>query len=280
MITPLLWVAMPDSLVSDAAHLRDKTLKVGMIGRACSIFGVSRIYLYKDGIENYEEDGKTIRTLLEYMETPQYLRKKLFGRLSALTYAGLLPPLRTPHHKLEVPISSIRVGDFREGVTMKIGGRTLVDVGLSSPIPLEGTAKEDERVTIVFTSPFPNPKCRMVKKDEAKDYWGYEVKQAPSLGKLVKSVKVDLVILTSRKGRMVAELWPDLIRETKKARSILLVFGSPKRGVFEILSEEGMNPVQISGFTINTIPDQKTATIRTEEALLASLTILNLAIHL
>jgi predicted SPOUT superfamily RNA methylase MTH1 len=71
-----------------------------------------------------------------------------------------------------------------------------------------------------------------------------------------------------------------LINEVKRANSILLVFGSPRRGVFEILSDENMNPIQISKFTVNSIPDQKTATVRTEEALLASLAILNLAIHL
>ncbi|MEM3382438.1 MAG: putative RNA uridine N3 methyltransferase [Nitrososphaerales archaeon] len=280
MITPQLWVAIPDSLVSDLYHLRDKTSKLGMIGRACSIFGVSKIYIYKDLSGNYEEDGEIIKTILEYMETPQYLRKRLFKQLKTLTYAGLLPPLRTPHHKLEIPLSDVKVGDLREGVAIKSGDRILVDVGLSSLIPLEGMVKNGERLTVIFTSKHPDLRCRVAKKEEIKDYWGYKVKTAPSLGKLVKSIKSDSIIFTSKKGRIITELWSELIDEVKKANSILLIFGSPKRGVFEILSDENMNPIQISKFIINTIPDQKTVTVRTEEALLASLAILNLAIHL
>ncbi len=280
MIAPQLWVAIPDSLVSDSYHLREKTSKLGMIGRACSIFGVSRIYIYKDLSGNYEEDGETIKTILEYMETPQYLRKRLFKQLKALTYAGLLPPLRTPHHKLEIPLSDVKVGDLREGVAIKSGDRILVDVGLSSLIPLEGMVKNGERLTVIFTSKHPDLRCRVAKKEEIKDYWGYEVRSAPSLGKLVKSIKSDLIIFTSKKGRIITELWSELIDEVKRANSILLIFGSPKRGVFEILSDENMNPMQISKFIINTMPDQKTATVRTEEALLASLAIFNLAIHL
>ncbi|MGQ9468655.1 MAG: putative RNA uridine N3 methyltransferase [Nitrososphaerales archaeon] len=280
MIAPQIWVAIPDSLVSDSAHFRDKTSKIGMVGRACSIFGVSKIYLYKDLSGDYKDDCEIIKTILEYMETPQYLRKRIFKQLKALTYAGLLPPLRTPHHKLEISLSDVKVGDLREGVAIRSGERILVDVGLSSLIPLEGFAREGDRLTVIFTSPFPDLRCRVAKKDEIKDYWGYEVKIAPLLGKLVKSIKADLIIFTSRKGKLINEVWSDLIDEVKRARSIMLVFGSPKRGVFEILSNENMNPMQISKFTINTMPDQKTATVRTEEALLASLAILNLAIRL
>ncbi|MEM3437296.1 MAG: putative RNA uridine N3 methyltransferase [Nitrososphaerales archaeon] len=280
MVDSELWVAMPDSLVSDSSHLREKTSKLGMIGRACSIFGVSKIYIYKDLSGNYEEDGEIMKTILEYMETPQYLRKRIFKQSKALTYAGLLPPLRTPHHKLEIPLSDVKVGDLREGVAIKSGDRMLVDVGLSSLIPLDGRAEEGERLTVIFTSKHPDLKCRVAKKDEIKDYWGYKVKKVPSLGKLVKSVKTDMTIFTSRKGRMITEVWLELINEVKRANSILIVFGSPKRGVFEILSDEKINPMQISKFTINVIPDQKTATVRTEEALFVSLAILNLAIHL
>ncbi len=280
MVAPQLWVAIPDSLVLDSSHLREKTLKVGMVARACSIFGISKIYLYKDGSGDYQEDCGIIKTILEYIETPQYLRKRIFEQSTALAYAGLLPPLRTTHHKLEIPLSSVRVGDLREGLAMKSGNRIVLDVGLSSLIPLEGMAREGERLTIIFTSPFPDLKCRVAKKDEIVDYWGYKVEIAPSLGKLVKSIKTDLIIFTSRKGELISGVWHELIDEVKNARSIMLVFGSPKRGVFEILSDENMIPMQISKFTINTIPDQKTATVRTEEALLASLAILNLVVHM
>ncbi|MCP8304345.1 MAG: hypothetical protein H3Z50_02580 [archaeon] len=280
MIPQQLWIALPDSLVSDSTHLRGKTLKIGAVGRACSVFGVSRIYLYKDSSGDYEDDCEVIKKALEYMETPQYLRKRIFGQVKALRYAGLLPPLRTPHHKLEIPLSKVRVGDLREGVVVRVGGKNLVDVGLSSLVPLENSMREGGRVTVIFTSRFPELRCRVARREEIKEYWGYVVKRAPSLGKLVRSAKADLTIFTSRKGKAISEIWLDLVGEVKNSKSIMLAFGSPKRGVFEILSDEDMNPFQLSRFTVNTIPDQNTATVRTEEALLASLAMINLAVHL
>ncbi|MCP8318674.1 MAG: hypothetical protein L6N95_02445 [Candidatus Methylarchaceae archaeon HK01B] len=280
MIPQQLWVALPDSLVSDSTHLRGKTLKIGAVGRACSIFGVSRMYLYKDSSGNYEDDCGVIKKVLEYMETPQYLRKRIFGQVKALRYAGLLPPLRIPHHKLEIPLSKVRVGDLREGVVVRVGGKNLVDVGLSSLVPLESSMREGGRVTVIFTSQSPELRCRVARREEIKEYWGYVVKRAPSLGKLVRSAKANLTILASRKGKAISKIWLDLVGEVKDSRSIMLALGSPKRGVFEILSDEDMNPFQLSRFTVNTIPDQNTTTVRTEEALLASLAIVNLAINL
>jgi len=277
MIAQQLWVALPNSYVSDSTHLRGKTLKIGSVGRACAIFGVSRIYLYRDSSGDYEEDCDIIKKVLEYMETPQYLRKRIFRQMETLRYVGLLPPMRTPHHKLEIPLSKVHVGDLREGVVVRVGGKNLVDVGLSSLVPLESSVREGERLSVIFTSQFPKLKCRVAKREEIKEYWGYIVKRAPSLGKLVKSAKADLAIFTSRKGKAISDIWLDLIDEVKKSKIIMLVFGSPERGVFEILSDEDMNPTKLSRFTVNMIPDQNTATVRTEEALLASLAIINLA---
>ena len=50
---------------------------------------------------------------LEYLETPQYLRKALFPRSPALRFAGLMNPIDCPHH--------LRVdewGAYREGVVI------------------------------------------------------------------------------------------------------------------------------------------------------------------
>ena len=62
------------------------------------------------------------------METPQYLRKKLFPMHSSLRLAGLLNPLDAPHH--------MRADDecpFREGVVLdkavKKGAGSFVDIG-------------------------------------------------------------------------------------------------------------------------------------------------------
>jgi hypothetical protein len=60
-----------------------------------------------------------------------------------------------------------------------------------------------------------------------------------------------------------------------RAKSVLLAFGSPTRGLFEIARDEGINLNDTMDFVVNTIMFQGTETIRTEEAVLASLAILN-----
>ena len=94
-----LVIAIPASIISDTPHLREKTAKVGLIGRAAAIFRVDEIVVYRDNPkEKQTADLDLIATLLSYMETPQYLRKRLFKIEPQLQYAGILPPLRTPHH--------------------------------------------------------------------------------------------------------------------------------------------------------------------------------------
>lgn len=105
MIKHRLAVAVPASVVADTPHLREKTSKIGFIGRAAAIFRVDEIIVYADDPKtNQNRDLDLIALLLSYMETPQYLRKRLFELKPELQYAGILPPLRTPHHPLQAKI--------------------------------------------------------------------------------------------------------------------------------------------------------------------------------
>lgn len=66
-----LAIAIPASVVSDIPHLREKTSKVGLIGRAAAIFRVNQIIIYPDSPKsNQKDDMELIATLLAYMETP------------------------------------------------------------------------------------------------------------------------------------------------------------------------------------------------------------------
>jgi hypothetical protein len=56
---------------------------------------------------------------------------------------------------------------------------------------------------------------------------------------------------------------------------VLVAFGAPARGLHEIVGAEGANLNNIADFVVNMIPEQGTETVRTEEALLASLAVLN-----
>jgi hypothetical protein len=66
----------------------------------------------------------------------------------------------------------------------------------------------------------------------------------------------------------------------KAAEAVLVAFGSPKSGLREILQHEKLDPTHAFDYFVNMIPNQQTATVRTEEAILVSLGILNLAENL
>jgi len=54
-----------------------------------------------------------------------------------------------------------------------------------------------------------------------------------------------------------------------------VAFGSPSRGLQEIVAQENLSLDKLADYTINTITNQGTETVRTEEAIYASLALLN-----
>ena len=270
-----LWIALPDTLLLDNRHLREKTIKLGMVARSSSIFRVQKIFIYRDRTKRFGE-ASLIKMILEYLDTPQYLRRQMYGKRTELRYAGLLPPLRTPHHKLVKKPSEIKVGEYREGFVIRKEGVLHVDVGLPILIPLEGCGSEGSRVTLRFKSTYPHLKCESVMREDVDGYWGYEVKESDSLIRLLKNTNPEVVIFTSCKGKPIENIWQDLLSVIKSSQSIMLIFGSPRAGVYEILSKEGLRPDDVSSYVVNLFPKQGVFTIRTEEALLGTLAIFNL----
>ncbi|MEM3045805.1 MAG: RNA methyltransferase [Candidatus Bathyarchaeia archaeon] len=273
-----LEIAVPASLVSDTPHLREKTMRIGLVGRAAAIFNVSKVLIYADryGLADQRQDGQLIALVLSYMETPQYLRKRLFPRVDVLKYAGILPPLRTTHHPLSSTLRSLQDGELREGVVLKDSqGRSLIDVGVENPLPYSGTEPPGSRVTALIRRDGvlraePSLKVR------TGFYHGYTplfVEKPPGL--LARQSGADLTIATSRYGVPITSVREELAERLKAARSILVLFGSPREGLREILRRENLTPQQVASFVVNMVPGQGTETVRTEEAVLISLAVLN-----
>lgn len=274
-----LCVAIPASVVSDIPHLREKTSKIGLIGRAAAIFRVNEIIIYPDNPKvDQRADANLVSTLLAYMETPQYLRKKLFKLRPELRYAGILPPLRTPHHPLNRKIENLRIGEYREGVAIsKEMEGTLVEIGLEQPalIP-DKQLPLNKRVTVKITKIEKQVKAEVANREEIPGYWGYVVTvEGRPLGKIIESRGFDMIIATSKHGVPLAKVAEKIAEKWKKANFIIIAFGAPSRGLCEIVEDEGLNLNEIADFVVNTIPMQGTETVRTEEALMASLAILN-----
>jgi predicted SPOUT superfamily RNA methylase MTH1 len=274
-------IAIPASVVSDTPHLREKTSKIGLIGRAAAIFGVDEIIIYKDELKlDQRADMDFIATLLGYMETPQYLRKRLFKIRPELRYAGILPPLRTPHHPLGKRAVDLKVGDFREGVTVaRVKEGMLVNVGVDKPALISGKHLPlGRRVTVKIDGVNNYVMASLVNRNEIPHYWGYTVTiWEDSLGKLVQSRPFELKIATSKYGALFPEVEGKIAERWKSAKDLLIVFGAPTKGLYEIAKQEGLNLNRIVDFVVNTIPSQLTETVRTEEALIATLAVFNCA---
>ncbi len=275
-----LAIAIPASVIADTPHLREKTAKVGYIGRAAAIFRVDEIIVYADNPKvNQNRDIDFVSLLLRYLETPQYLRKRLFELKPELQYAGILPPLRTPHHPSHRRMRDLKVGKFREGVIIsKAQENALVDIGVEQPALLPQTqANVNERLTLrIVKVRRDKAEVQVASRDDVPEYWGYKVSvDKRPLRDILESRKFDLTVGTSKLATRFQDAAGALASRWHKARSVLLLFGAPTRGLFEIAQDEGANLEAIVDFLLNTVPGQGTETVRTEEALLATLAILN-----
>jgi predicted SPOUT superfamily RNA methylase MTH1 len=262
-------IAIPDSSLSEEPTPLDKTMKIFQIARACSIFQVKTIHIYKES-SGSDRDRSFLRNILRYLETPQYLRKILYPMSDDLKFAGSLSPLKIPSHIQTSEPKKIRVGDIRDGVVVSYRGKKYVNVGFEQMIPYYGKDEDGKRIIVRFKEGYPGLLIKQIEKEEISQYWGYEVKETSNLTALLSACNSS-IILTSRKGKNIhknQKYFDEISRE-----NILVVFGSPKKGLHEILGKNLGNFVRTQ--VLNFFPQQATETIRLEEAILGTLAILN-----
>jgi methyltransferase len=255
-------VAIPDTVLEEHDSLRDKTLKLGLIARYCSIFGVDLIRIFHD--PRGRGESAFMKRVLEYLETPQYLRRRLYALSDELRFAGLLPPLRTPSHMPKVPVERLQVGEHREGFVLADGAS--VDVGLDSPAGLAHKSAPNRRVTIRVTSKSPLTGV-VVDRKEVGPYWGYAV-DVCGQSELLGDPAFPLKIATSRAGDPLLESLPPIKASLAGAKGVMAIFGSPSRGLPQIFGKDLRGKVS---YVVNLFPEQNVATVRSEEAILAAL---------
>ncbi|HUK84362.1 MAG TPA: putative RNA uridine N3 methyltransferase [Candidatus Acidoferrum sp.] len=273
-------IAIPASTISDTPHLREKTAKIGLIGRSAAIFRVDEIIIYPDVLKaDQQRDLDFIALLLGYLETPQYLRKRLFKLEPELEFAGIFPPLRTPHHPLSGKTKHLQVGEYREGVILSENKEGLVvDIGVQQPALLrQKLFAVGDRLTLQIVNIGKLIEVQTANREDIPVYWGYKVRiEKRSFRKMVTEGNFDLRIATARAGDHFMSVLDKIGEKWRSSGRVLVAFGAPSRGLHEIAGEEGMKLEAIVDFVVNMIPEQGTATVRTEEALLASLAILNM----
>jgi hypothetical protein len=196
------------------------------------------------------------------MEAPQYLRKLLFPRSGELRYVGVVPPLKTTHHA--------RVhDDVREGIVIDVGtDGAWVEIGLDCPAFLRTKAfREGERVTVKV---FSRDRLEVKAIQKPPGYGGYSVRTVKS----IKDALEGLVVATARRGQVISPALCDEMRK-RGADLVTCIFGAPNRGLEALFQEAGLSIDEASDFIINMIPEQGTETVRTEEAIMATLSVFN-----
>ncbi len=274
-----LTVAIPASVVSDTPHLREKTGKIGSICRAISIYRADELLIYPDlQKKNQERDVRLVSTIASYLETPQYLRRHLFRRIPEMAYAGILSPLRIPSHSLSMSDGSLDLGEIREGLVTGSSERwSDVYVGVPDVVRVKGRLPIMSRVAVRVLSKGCEIKGELVDKREIRIYWGYKVTEANSpIGEALKRGPYDLKIATSKFGSPISQKAEAIAREWQRSKQAIVIFGSPTKGLHDIFAQEDLDLTEVVDFVINSIPHQGTETVRTEEAIHATLAILNL----
>jgi len=227
------------------------------------------------------------------METPQYLRKLLYPIHRDLKFAGLLNPLDAPHHLRADGISM-----FREGVTVDRGhlpGQTaindsspgsLVNIGLTKDCKIDRNLKNGVRVTVQIDD-YKRPQKRKKLTGKAVSpsypreqygiYWGYTTRIAASLRHVITQSPYpegyDITIGTSDHGQNAqAESF-----KLPRFKHLLVVFGGVQ-GIEECMVNDeelrAKHPEDLFDYYINTCPSQGARTIRTEEAIPITMSVL------
>ena len=261
-------VAIPGSILSVESNLLMKTLKAGIISRALSVFRIDKVYIYIDP-DTSGTDKKILYSILRYLEVPPHLRKKIIPLKKELRWVGILPPLRTPLH---VVPEKLRSGDVIEGIVEddckvylgeKLGVWRLDEKNCNN-------LKRNSRVVVYVV----DEKKKIVKMFKGNIYRGYKVRSRRSLIGLVKELKKEgyYLIATSRKGKCytLEELSKRIKKGFLTSKGLAVLFGGPRRGLLDLLDKP-----DLFDEVVNTVPFQGTKTVRTEEALWITLSLIN-----
>ncbi|CAH0487269.1 unnamed protein product [Peronospora farinosa] len=289
-----LSLAIPGSILDNAQTKELKTYLAGQVARAAVIFQVDEVIVFDDQLGDNVSTGAVkkrahdchvfMARILQYLETPQYLRRALFPMHSDLSCAGLLNPLDCPHH-LRAQEWSV----YREGVVtdrpLKEKEGSHVYVGLQREVVVDKRITPGVRVTVKIDEASKEFKKKMVgqlvssaePREQLGLYWGYTTRFASSLSDVWTTCPFpegyDLKIGTSERGNVSID---DADFSMPKFRHALIVFGGVA-GIEECVDADEKLPVSgedshtLFDMWVNTCPEQGSRTIRSEEALLISL---------
>lgn len=287
-----LSIAVPGSIVDNAQSKELKVYLAGQIARAAAIFEVDEIVIFDDQLsKNRSAAGEDttkakssdchtfLRRILQYLETPQYLRKLLFPVHDDLKYAGLLNPLACPHHMRSEDSTMYREGVVVDRPLKKGKTGAMVNIGLRMDCYIDTPLPTGTRVTVKLDQEKGTKKGKAVSSAEPREssgtYWGYTTRIASSLTDVWAECPFkggyDLKIGTSERGNVSVA---DRDFKLPQFKHGLIVFGGVA-GLEECTTaDETISTAEahtMFDLWLNTCPQQGSRTIRSEEAVLISL---------
>lgn len=270
-----LSIALPSSILSNAQSPELRMYLAGQVARAAAIYCVDEIVIFReeDPAARERADARQsqgpqppdpaqfFQLVLEYLETPQYLRKHLFPVSRDLRLVGLLNPLALPSH-----VARNDFARWREGIAVGRVGfprghprnparqsydapehsrgppTRYVDVGQERLAEIDVMVPVGQRVTVDMEPSGPDyASCpgkylfgRLTDRDAPKaerTYWGYSVRIADSLSAAFQNSVVapngyDVTVGTSERGTPITS-FPDASAsfELPEYSNLLIVFG-------------------------------------------------------
>ena len=183
--------------------------------------------------------------IFSYLESPPFLRTRLFPIHPDLKHAGLLPSLDMPHH-----LRANETCPYREGISVRNSSEAgkaedcarngekkgkkkkrkkaeevdiepdeetthLVDVGFPSPIHVSTPIPLDNRVTVHFSDPdnIDSPATLVLPSDPRTTdgyYWGYFTRAASSISSILTECPFDggydVTLGTSERGVRLSQI--------------------------------------------------------------------------
>ena len=285
-----LSIVLPSSIIDNAQSKELRTYLIGNIARTIGIFKVSEIIIYHDKLHTNPSSKDHLSFFiknLQYLETPQYLRKSLFPISDDLSRSGLMNPLESQHH--------FRIDEwskYREGIVLNRpvkGDFSWVNIGLKKDCKINKKLPEKTRVTVKLNENGFNDNLKYysgipVSMREPFEnfgiYWGYVVRVCERFNQIfnesIFGEKYDLIIGTSDKGDDYRKV---NFEKVKNFKHCLIVFGGIQgiEGMIDDDEKEVKRGNDVKGFFdfyLNTCVNQGLRTIRTEEAVLISLAVI------
>ena len=284
-----LSVLIPSSIVDNAQSKELRTYLIGEIARTLGIFKISEVIIFHDKLKDNSKDyiNYFIKNL-QYLETPQYLRKTLFPMSEDLKLSGLMNPLESQHH-----LRKDEWSPYREGCVLDrpvSGDYSWANIGLNKDCKINQKLPPKTRVTVKLNESNFNPKLKyytgsLVSMSEPfiknGTYWGYVVRVCETYNDIfnnsIYKEGYDFIIGTSDKGENYRNA--DFSKK-KDFKHCLIIFGGIS-GIEGMMIDDEHNKLNSSeniaknfDLYLNTCMNQGLRTIRTEEAILITLAVI------